>query len=149
MTYYMPNIVGVSMLPGHPPILEGKDADAFIKQDKTPLTAKQRENLEDCIRIYKRNPIISITSILHDTAVNLPAPETGITLKSIPVEYTKPFLTDARGNHLGTSPSPGTKKCKIVLMNLTGNISLVTTIISAIWLSIKGENLFIWMIYLI
>jgi hypothetical protein len=45
------------MLPQHIPTLEGKDAEKFIAQDKTPLTTEQKAHLEKCRAVYKKNPI--------------------------------------------------------------------------------------------
>ena len=45
------------MLPEHMPVLEGKDAKRFIKQDNKPLISKQKEYLKNCLEIYNKNPI--------------------------------------------------------------------------------------------
>lgn len=45
------------MLPEHMPILRGKEAKRFIKQDKKPLNSSQKNYLEKCREIYEKNPI--------------------------------------------------------------------------------------------
>jgi hypothetical protein len=45
------------MLPKHMPTLEGKEADEFIKQDKKPLSRRQKAHLQQCLELYKKNPI--------------------------------------------------------------------------------------------
>lgn len=45
------------MLPQHIPIIEGKDAEVFIEQDKKPLTNAEKVHLEKCRAIYRKNPI--------------------------------------------------------------------------------------------
>jgi len=41
----------------HMPLLEGKDAEEFMKQDKKPLSSEQKAHLKKCLEIYKKNPI--------------------------------------------------------------------------------------------
>ena len=38
-------------------ILEGKDAERFVMQDKKPLTTAQKAHLVKCFEVYKKNPI--------------------------------------------------------------------------------------------
>jgi hypothetical protein len=45
------------MLPKHMPTLEGKEAERFIKQDKKPLSRRQKAHLKQCLELYKKNPI--------------------------------------------------------------------------------------------
>ncbi len=45
------------MLPDHMPVLTGKEAEDFIKQDKKQLTDAQKAFLDECLAIYDRNPI--------------------------------------------------------------------------------------------
>jgi hypothetical protein len=45
------------MLPKHMPTLEGKDANEFIRQDRKPLSRKQKEHLKKCLETYRKNPI--------------------------------------------------------------------------------------------
>ncbi len=40
------------------PVLTGKESDASIKQEKMPLTEKQKAFLDECLAIYDKNPII-------------------------------------------------------------------------------------------
>jgi len=35
------------------------------------------------------------------------------------------------------------------IQEMTGTVSLLTTIISAVWLAVAGENILIWAIYLV
>jgi hypothetical protein len=46
------------MLPEHMPVLTVKEAEDFIRQDKKPLTEKQKAFLDECLAIYDKNPII-------------------------------------------------------------------------------------------
>jgi hypothetical protein len=45
------------MLPRNIPVLEGKDAEKFISQDKKRLSSAEQVYLEKCRAIYKKNPI--------------------------------------------------------------------------------------------
>ncbi len=45
------------MLPEHMPVLKGKEAEDFIRQDKTPLTAQQKDFLKECREVYDKHPI--------------------------------------------------------------------------------------------
>jgi hypothetical protein len=45
------------MLPKHLPALEGEEAEKFVKQDKRPLSRRQKEHLKRCLELYKKNPI--------------------------------------------------------------------------------------------
>ena len=45
------------MRPRHIPTLKGEDAKSFIKQDKKRLSREQKEHLEECSEVYKKNPI--------------------------------------------------------------------------------------------
>jgi len=40
------------------PVLKGKEAKNFVKQDKKPLTDRQKAFLDECLAVYKKNPII-------------------------------------------------------------------------------------------
>lgn len=46
-----------TMLPRHIPVIQGKDADKFISQDKKHLSPAEQVHLEKCRAIYKKNPI--------------------------------------------------------------------------------------------
>ena len=45
------------MLPEHMPILKAKSAEAFIEQDKKPLSDEQKAFLNECYEVYKKKPI--------------------------------------------------------------------------------------------
>ena len=45
------------MLPSRIPVLEGKAAERFVKQDKKPLSRAENANLEACRALYRKNPI--------------------------------------------------------------------------------------------
>jgi hypothetical protein len=45
------------MLPKHIPVIEGKDAEKFISQDKKRLSSAEQVHLEKCRAVYKKNPI--------------------------------------------------------------------------------------------
>jgi hypothetical protein len=46
-----------NMLPQHIPVIEGKEAEEFIAQDKKRLSTAEKTNLEKCRAIYRKNPI--------------------------------------------------------------------------------------------
>jgi len=45
------------MRPEHMPVLEGKEARRFFKQDKKPLNREQKSYLAKCQEIYEKNPL--------------------------------------------------------------------------------------------
>ncbi|MCJ7559597.1 hypothetical protein MUO79_03130 [Candidatus Bathyarchaeota archaeon] len=46
-----------TMLPKHMPTLEGEEAEKFVRQDRKPLSRRQKEHLKQCLELYKKNPI--------------------------------------------------------------------------------------------
>lgn len=45
------------MLPKSIPTLKGEDAERFVKQDKKPLSSREKASLEKCRALYRKNPI--------------------------------------------------------------------------------------------
>jgi len=45
-----------NMLPEAIPVLRGKAAEEFIRNDKIPLTKEQKKFLAECLEIYKQHP---------------------------------------------------------------------------------------------
>lgn len=45
-----------NMIPEPIPILKGKAAEEFIKNDKKPITENQKEFLAESLKLFKRHP---------------------------------------------------------------------------------------------